>query len=117
MSKGKFLIALVAILVVFSGVMFAIVKSVDIPTMPETVQGEKGDKGETGPQGPKGEKGEKGDTGAAASIKIGTVTTGAAGSNASVTNSGTASNVVLDFGIFFFLSLALGNELLSHSVA
>lgn len=48
-------------------------------------------KGDTGP------KGEKGDTGATASIKIGTVTTGAAGSNASVTNSGTASNVVLDF--------------------
>lgn len=42
-------------------------------------------------------KGEKGDTGTAASIKIGSVTTGAAGSNASVTNSGTASNVVLNF--------------------
>lgn len=42
-------------------------------------------------------KGAKGDTGAAASIKIGSVTTGAAGSNASVTNSGTASNVVLNF--------------------
>ena len=42
-------------------------------------------------------KGAKGDTGNAASIKIGSVTTGAAGSNASVTNSGTASNVVLDF--------------------
>lgn len=42
-------------------------------------------------------KGAKGDTGTAASITIGTVTTGAAGSNASVTNSGTASNVVLNF--------------------
>lgn len=42
-------------------------------------------------------KGAKGDTGTAASIKIGSVTTGAVGSNASVTNSGTASNVVLDF--------------------
>lgn len=42
-------------------------------------------------------KGAKGDTGTAASIKIGSVTTGAAGSSASVTNSGTASNVVLDF--------------------
>ena len=42
-------------------------------------------------------KGAKGDTGTAASIKIGSVTTGAAGSNASVTNSGTASDVVLDF--------------------
>ena len=66
-------------------------------------QGERGPQGATGPQGPKGDQGDtgpqgaKGDTGAAASIKIGTVTTGAAGSNASVTNSGTASNVVLDF--------------------
>ena len=42
-------------------------------------------------------KGAKGDTGTAASIKIGSVTTGAVGSNASVTNSGTASNVVLNF--------------------
>ena len=42
-------------------------------------------------------KGAKGDTGTAASIKIGSVTTGAAGSSASVTNSGTASNVVLNF--------------------
>ena len=42
-------------------------------------------------------KGAKGDTGTAASITIGTVKTGAAGSNASVTNSGTASNVVLNF--------------------
>ncbi len=42
-------------------------------------------------------KGAKGDTGTAASIKIGSVITGAAGGNASVTNSGTASNVVLDF--------------------
>lgn len=39
----------------------------------------------------------KGATGTAASIKIGSVTTGAAGSSASVTNSGTASNVVLNF--------------------
>lgn len=42
-------------------------------------------------------KGARGAPGTAASIKIGTVKTGAAGSNASVTNSGTASNVVLDF--------------------
>lgn len=42
-------------------------------------------------------KGAKGDTGTAATITIGSITTGAAGSSASVTNSGTASNVVLDF--------------------
>ena len=43
----------------------------------------------TGPQGPQGP----------ATISIGTVTTGAAGSSATVTNSGTSSNVVLDFSI------------------
>ena len=42
-------------------------------------------------------KGAKGDKGTAATIEVGTVTTGAAGSSASVTNSGTASNVVLNF--------------------
>ena len=42
-------------------------------------------------------KGAKGDTGTAATITIGSVTTGAAGSSASVTNRGTTSNVVLDF--------------------
>lgn len=42
-------------------------------------------------------KGAKGDTGVAATITIGSITTGVAGSNASVTNSGTASNAVLDF--------------------
>lgn len=45
----------------------------------------------------KGDKGDKGDKGTAATIEVGTVTTGAAGSSASVTNSGTASNVVLNF--------------------
>lgn len=42
-------------------------------------------------------KGVKGDAGTAATITIGSVTTGEPGTNASVTNSGTASNVVLDF--------------------
>lgn len=39
----------------------------------------------------------KGATGAAATIEIGTVSTGAAGSNASVVNRGTANNAVFDF--------------------
>lgn len=52
-----------------------------------------------GPQGEKGGPGEKGDPGTAATIKIGTVTTGAAGSEAAVTNSGTASAAVLNFTI------------------
>lgn len=45
--------------------------------------------GPTGPTGPAG----------AATITIGQTTTGAAGTNASVTNSGTAENVVLNFTI------------------
>lgn len=45
--------------------------------------------GPTGPTGPTG----------AATITIGQTTTGAAGTNASVTNSGTAENVVLNFTI------------------
>ena len=65
-------------------------------------KGDKGDKGDTGATGAKGEKGEKGAKGAqgeAATIAIGTVTTGEAGSQASVTNSGTANAAVLDFVI------------------
>ncbi len=73
------------------------------------IKGAKGDKGDTGAQGiqgVKGDKGDKGDTGAqglqgiagtAATIRIGSVYTGEPGTNASVSNSGTASNVVLDF--------------------
>jgi hypothetical protein len=45
-------------------------------------------------QGPKGDKGD-----AAATILVGSTTTGAAGSSASVTNSGTSSNVVLNFTV------------------
>jgi hypothetical protein len=43
--------------------------------------------------------GATGPSGAAATLSVGTVTTGAAGSQASVTNSGTASAVVLNFTI------------------
>jgi hypothetical protein len=42
---------------------------------------------------------QKGDTGTAATIYVGNVTTGAAGSEASVTNSGDDSNAVFDFTI------------------
>lgn len=42
-------------------------------------------------------KGDKGDTGTAATIKVGTVTTGPAGSAASVVNRGDANNAILDF--------------------
>lgn len=44
-------------------------------------------------------KGAKGDAGTAATITIGSVTTGEPGTNASVTNSGTTSNAVLNFTI------------------
>jgi hypothetical protein len=44
-------------------------------------------------------KGDQGDPGAAATIEVGTVTTGVAGSSASAGNSGTPSAAVLDFTI------------------
>jgi hypothetical protein len=51
------------------------------------------------PEGDKGDKGDQGDPGAAATIAVGTVTTGAPGSSATVTNSGTSSAAVFDFSI------------------
>lgn len=53
---------------------------------------------------PQGAKGDKGDTGIglpgqAATVSIGNVTTLSAGSNATVTNSGTANAAILNFGI------------------
>ena len=63
-------------------------------------QGEQGPKGDTGLQGPQGERGLRGlqgATGATATITIGTVTTSAPGTAASVTNRGTPSAAVLDF--------------------
>ena len=56
---------------------------------------------DTGAQikGPKGDKGETGDAGAAATIQVGSVTTGEAGSQASVTNSGDATNATFNFTI------------------
>ncbi len=66
------------------------------------VKGDKGDKGDTGAQGSKGDKGDTGATGApgaAATIRIGNVYTGAPGTNASVSNSGTSTNAVLNFTI------------------
>lgn len=59
----------------------------------------------TGPEGPKGETGEAGaqgpagSDGSAATIRIGEVTTGAAGSQASVTNEGTENAAILNFSI------------------
>lgn len=47
----------------------------------------------------KGEQGEQGNPGQAATISVGTTTTGAPGTDAQVTNSGTSSAAVLDFTI------------------
>lgn len=66
---------------------------------PQGPQGEKGDTGEQGPQGVQGVPGEQGPQGIAATVKIGTVMTGEAGSAASVTNSGTENAAVLNFAI------------------
>lgn len=55
-------------------------------------RGEKGEKGENGKDGLDGQ-------GIAATIEVGTVTTGAAGTNASVTNVGTEQRAVLNFVI------------------
>ena len=54
------------------------------------LKGDKGDTGDTGPAGPQGD---------AATVTIGTVTTGAPGTNAIVTNSGTTSEAVFNFTI------------------
>ena len=72
------------------------------PAGPQGIQGETGPagpQGETGPAGPAGPRGETGATGQSANISIGTVTTLSAGSNATVVNSGTSMDAVLDFGI------------------
>ena len=59
----------------------------------------KGDKGETGAQGVQGVQGKDGAKGDAATIKIGTVTTGAPTSDATVSNVGTNTDAVFNFNI------------------
>lgn len=49
--------------------------------------------------GTSGPQGAQGPAGSSATIAVGTVTTGNAGTNAVVTNSGTSTNAVLDFTI------------------
>lgn len=62
-------------------------------------QGEKGEKGDTGDTGATGPQGETGATGATPEFSIGTVTTGAAGSSASATITGSAEEPVLNLTI------------------
>ena len=74
-------------------------------TGPQGIQGPKGDKGDTGetgatgPQGIQGIQGIQGDKGDSATVEVGTVTTGAPGTNASVTNVGTGTDAIFNFVI------------------
>lgn len=63
------------------------------------IQGPKGDKGLTGDRGATGERGPQGVAGTAATIKVGTVSTGNPGTNATVVNAGTANAATLNFTI------------------
>ena len=62
-------------------------------------KGDKGTKGDKGNKGDKGDKGDTGDTGATPAFSIGTVTTGAPGTNASATITGTDAAPVLNLTI------------------
>lgn len=61
--------------------------------------GPQGPQGNQGIQGIQGEQGIQGDQGDAATINVGTTTTGSPGSSASVTNSGSTSAAVFNFTI------------------
>lgn len=75
------------------------------PQGPEGPTGPQGPAGPVGPQGPQGIQGETGprgltgETGTPATITIGTTTTLSPNDPATVTNTGTATEVVLNFGI------------------
>jgi hypothetical protein len=56
-------------------------------------------RGPAGPQGPKGEQGNQGNQGPSGTITVGTVTTLPFGDTATVTNSGTTSAAIFNFGI------------------
>ena len=62
-------------------------------------QGATGPQGQQGIQGPKGDTGDTGATGPANTLAIGTVTTGAAGSSAAATITGTSPNQTLNLTI------------------
>lgn len=62
-------------------------------------EGPQGLEGPEGPEGPVGATGETGPTGAAATIQIGTVTTGDPGTPAEVTNAGDENAAIFDFVI------------------
>ena len=78
---------------------FTNLKGAQGPQGIQGIQGPKGDKGLTGDRGATGERGPQGATGAAATIKVGTVSTGNPGTNATVVNEGTANAAVFNFTI------------------
>lgn len=69
------------------------------PTGSTGPQGATGTQGATGPQGPTGAQGPQGNQGIAASVNIGTTTTGAPGSSAIVTNTGTGTAAIFNFTV------------------
>lgn len=69
------------------------------PAGPQGAQGPKGEQGDPGPQGPAGEDGQPGPAGQAASITVGTTTTGAPGTQAQVTNTGNQNTAIFNFTI------------------
>ena len=70
-----------------------VLNSTDGVRGPQGYQGPKGDTGSTGPAGATGP------AGTSATVAVGSTVTGAAGSPATVTNSGTTNAAVLDFSI------------------
>lgn len=79
-----------------SGTIYAPVLSLGLPA---GQTGQVGATGTTGATGSTGATGATGQTGTAATVAVGTVTTLAAGSNPTVTNGGTSSAAVLNFGL------------------
>ena len=69
------------------------------PTGPTGPQGLQGETGPTGPTGPQGLQGETGPSGETPTLAIGTVTTGAPGTEATASITGTAPNYVLNLTI------------------
>lgn len=69
------------------------------PTGPQGPAGPVGPQGETGEQGEQGEQGPAGADGVSPTVSVGTTTTVAYGNPATVTNSGTTTDIILDFQI------------------
>ena len=81
------------------GSIYNAVLNFGIPQGPQGPKGDKGNKGDTGAQGETGPRGPQGERGTNATVYIGTTSTLNPGSQATVYNSGTDSNAVLNFGI------------------